>query len=152
MRKRSAKSMNHYLLAVCSTLFLLNVVSPIASAKQEEDLIFVKDCPPIQAEGCDVEGDCDCPCPEGTFGRPDGTCTTVWDGPNHGQDDDADKDGPGDQGGEANQPKDVKPKVVIDWGDIEKKNYEVRAKTLSDFCLQVSALSHTGEFAAKWDL
>jgi hypothetical protein len=147
--------LNHYLLAVCSTLILSIVVSPITSAKKEEEnLIVVKDCPPGQTGGCDEEGDCDCSCPPGTLECPDSTSATAWDGSNDGQDpdDDAHKDGPGDQGGKANKPKDVKPKVKIDWGDVEKKNYTVRAKTLSDFCLQVSALSHAGQFNAKWDL
>ena len=96
--------MNHYLLAICSTLFLSIVVSPGASVEKEEESLI------------------------------------------------ADTDSPRYQGERSNKPKDVKPKVQIDWGDIEKKNYAVRAKTLSDFCLQISELSPAGEFTSKWDL
>lgn len=96
--------MNHYLLAICSTLFLSIVVSPSASVEKEEESLI------------------------------------------------ADTDSPRYQGERSNKPKDVKPTVQIDWGDIEKKNYAVRAKTLSDFCLQISELSPAGEFTSKWDL
>ncbi len=104
LRKRSEKSVNHYLLAICSTLFLSIVVSPSASVEKEEESLIT------------------------------------------------DTDSQRYQGERSNKPKDVKPNVQIDWGDVEKKNYAVRAKTLSDFCLQISKLSHAGEFTSKWDL